>query len=299
MKNARTGLRRALALLLTLLLLGVMSGAALAADSVTVTGQYAQTDARAMLKGINDFRTSEAEAWYWNESNSKKIKCSDLQKLTYDYTLERIAMLRAAEITQLFSHTRPDGTKCFTAYEGTNYKYMGENLAMGTLDRDGALEALKETYEDYKGQGHRRNMLDSGYTAVGVAHFCYNGLDYWVQEFGAPALDTKKTTANDAETSVKVSLVPDPSGSSVGAAKINLTLSWPRDKNADGYQLQYATNKKFKKKKSVKIKKNKTTKYTIKNQKTGRKYYVRVRSYKKSGKKTKYSKWSNTVVFNT
>ena len=131
-------------------------------------------------------------------------------------------MLRAAEITVKWAHERPDGTECFTAFEGTDYNYMGENLAKGTsLSRSAALEGLKETKENYAGQGHRRNMLDKEFTAVGIAHFKYKGWDYWVQEFGAPVLDAKATTANDSETTVNVSLVP---GKSASSSKINLTL---------------------------------------------------------------------------
>lgn len=56
-----------------------------------------------------------------------------------------------------------------------------------------------------------------------------------------------------------------------------------RDKKASGYQLQYSTNKKFKKKKtkSVMLNKNKKTTKILKNLKSGKKYYIRVRSFKK------------------
>jgi len=61
---------------------------------------------------------------------------------------------------------------------------------------------------------------------------------------------------------------------------------------AYGYQIQYSTNKKFKKNtKSVIVKKNS---YTIKKLKKGKSYYVRVRSFKKdSAKLNVYSKWSS------
>ena len=55
------------------------------------------------------------------------------------------------------------------------------------------------------------------------------------------------------------------------------------------YQLQYALNKKFKKKKSIQTKK---TKYTIKKLKKKKTYYIRVRAYKMNGKKKVYGKWS-------
>ena len=66
-------------------------------------------------------------------------------------------------------------------------------------------------------------------------------------------------------------------------------ISWKKSEGAKGYQLQYALNKKFKKKKSVQTKK---TKYTIKKLKKKKTYYIRVRAYKMNGKKKVYGKWS-------
>lgn len=64
-----------------------------------------------------------------------------------------------------------------------------------------------------------------------------------------------------------------------------LTVKWKRDKKADGYQIQYSTSRKFKGAKTVTVKKNKTVSTKIKKGlKAGKKYYVRVRSYKGSGK---------------
>ena len=61
-----------------------------------------------------------------------------------------------------------------------------------------------------------------------------------------------------------------------------LVVRWNTVKGAKGYQLQYALNKKFKKKKSVQTKK---TKYIIKKLKKKKTYYIRVRAYKMNGKK--------------
>lgn len=68
-----------------------------------------------------------------------------------------------------------------------------------------------------------------------------------------------------------------------------LVVRWNAVKDVKGYQLQYALNKKFKKKKSVQTKK---TKYTIKKLKKKKTYYIRVRAYKMNGKKKVYGKWS-------
>ena len=65
-------------------------------------------------------------------------------------------------------------------------------------------------------------------------------------------------------------------------------------KEVTGYQIQYSTDKKFKKNlKTVVISKNKTTSKLIKA-KSGKKYYVRIRTYKKVNGKKYYSSWSKT-----
>ena len=191
-----------LALILTLF----FPSKALFAKSVTVEGTYHQTDARKMKSMINSFRTGK-EAWYYKkEGSNKKVRVKKLKKLKYDYKLEKVAMQRAAEISRLFSHTRPDKTSCFTAYP-KGFKWKGENIAMGTdymMTTEFTMNLWKETNESYNGQGHRRNMLHKSFTCVGVACFECDGMKYWVQEFGSPYIGKKKTSAVNKMKSVKV-----------------------------------------------------------------------------------------------
>ncbi len=55
-----------------------------------------------------------------------------LSELVMDESLLVAAEIRAEEITRLFSHTRPDGSSCFTALDEANVQYQaaGENLAI-------------------------------------------------------------------------------------------------------------------------------------------------------------------------
>ena len=69
-----------------------------------------------------------------------------------------------------------------------------------------------------------------------------------------------------------------------------LTVKWAEDKRASGCQVQISTDKNFKK--NVLAKKVSKTSYTFTKLKTGKKYYVRVRSYKKTTKATLYGAWS-------
>ncbi len=77
-------------------------------------------------------------------------------------------------------------------------------------------------------------------------------------------------------------------------AKKKLTVNWKKISKATGYQVQVATDKKFtKNKKSVTISKNKTISTTIKKLKGKKKYYIRVRTYRKVAGKKVYSSWSS------
>lgn len=71
---------------------------------------------------------------------------------------------------------------------------------------------------------------------------------------------------------------------SLKSAKRNgsdITVSWKKAKKVDGYQLQFSTNKKFKKAKTLTIKKANITSKSISKIKANKKYYVRVRAFKK------------------
>ena len=101
-------------------------------------------------------------------------------------------------------------------------------------------------------------------------------------------------TVQAGNVSKQVTVKVSPKKQSVKSAKPGkgrkLTVKWAKDKKASGYQVQVSTDKKFKK--NLKAKKISKTSYTFTKLKTGKKYYVRVRSYKKSGKETLYGSWS-------
>ena len=110
-----------------------------------------------------------------------------------------------------------------------------------------------------------------------------------------PKLD--QTSSNEPTTDPDPDPTPTPAQktklpatklSKVTVKKNVATVTWKKNTTGKGYQLQYSTDKKFKKSvKTVKISKNKTVKATVKNLKTGT-WYFRIRTV--SGKKT--SGWS-------
>ena len=74
-----------------------------------------------------------------------------------------------------------------------------------------------------------------------------------------------------------------------------MTVSWKKDTRATGYQIMYSTDKKFRKNvKTINIKKYKTTRCTVKKLARNKRYYVRLRSYKKVSGGKLYGSWSST-----
>ena len=86
----------------------------------------------------------------------------------------------------------------------------------------------------------------------------------------------------------------------VKPAKKAVSVEWKKVSGIKGYQVQVATDKKFKKnKKTATVKKQKTTKVTIKKLKAKKKYYVRIRTYKTVKGKKIYSSWSKVKKVKT
>ncbi|MBQ7548423.1 MAG: hypothetical protein IJT03_01820 [Clostridia bacterium] len=169
-----------MALVLMLSLCCTAFAAAYTNAQITVT--YGQTEGRTVLDKINAFRTG-GNAWCWNADNTKKVNYGVLSALRYDYNLEKAAMQRAAEIAISFSHTRPDGSTCFTVCDEYGANPGGENIAIGYRSANEVHTGFLEENEGYSGQGHRRNMLE-GFACVGIGHAVYNGVHCWVEEFG-------------------------------------------------------------------------------------------------------------------
>lgn len=120
-------------------------------------------------KGYLSATRAYAELGKFRAANSKKA-------LKKSAKLEKVAKLRAKEIARKYSHTRPNGTSCFTAYPCATVK--AENIACGYTTAAAVTDAWA------KSPGHRKNMLRSNINSVGIA--CYrtaNGTCYWVQCF--------------------------------------------------------------------------------------------------------------------
>ena len=118
----------------------------------------------------------------------------------------------------------------------------------------------------------------------------------------APAnnITTTTTTSTSQAAVAKIKAPKKTSIKKVKGAKKAISVTWKKVSGVKGYQIQVATDKKFKKnKKTVTVKKQKTTKTTVKKLKANKKYYVRVRTYKIANGKKVYSSWSKVKSVKT
>ena len=102
-----------------------------------------------------------------------------LQPLLKHDGLMVAAAARAKELSQRYSHTRPNGSECFTIlwHLGIDYGYAGENIAMGQRTPEIVMNDWMNS------SGHRANILSENFDYIGVGYTMVDGHPYWVQLF--------------------------------------------------------------------------------------------------------------------
>ena len=135
------------------------------------------------------------------------------------------------------------------------------------------------------------SMVDSGAKKSGTKYaykiYVYKSVNGKVYNSAASAVKLTYYMAAPAWKSLK--------NSSARA----ITVKYGNTSGATGYQIQYATAKTFKGAKTLNIAGAKNVSKTVKRLAKNKRYYVRVRSYRKSSKVTYYSAWStakNVVI---
>lgn len=130
-----------------------------------------------------------------------------LPLLTMDQSLLETGMLRAAECYVYFSHTRPDGSSCTTAFRPLN-NWKAENIAAHQSTPSAVMDSWINS------AGHYANIMGTNFTSIGVGCFqSSNGRFYWTQAFDSSPASPIARPANRADTL------------SVDMLKSNLSLS--------------------------------------------------------------------------
>lgn len=114
-----------------------------------------------------------------NLVNEERAKAG-LSSVKLDTNITAAANVRAVEIKESFSHTRPDGSSFSTALkeQGVSYRGSGENIAWGQKSPEQVMNAWMNS------DGHRANILNQNFKNIGVGYYQdANGVNYWVQLF--------------------------------------------------------------------------------------------------------------------
>lgn len=95
---------------------------------------------------------------------NKERTATGLNKLEYNFELQSGADIRAKEASKSFSHTRPSGETCYTAFN-VNYNVAGENLIMAD-EQIATAENLVKTWME--SEGHKANILLPEFTSTAI-----------------------------------------------------------------------------------------------------------------------------------
>jgi hypothetical protein len=173
-----------------------------------------------------------------------------------------------------------------TVTTATIYKAKTVKLAKTTYAYTGKAIKPSVTVKDSKGK-----TIDKANYTVTYPSSCKNVGTYTVTiKFKGNYSGTKKLTYTIQPKATKLS--------SVKAGSKSFTAKWSKQKTqTTGYQIQYSTSSKFTKATTKTVKKSSTTSLKVSKLTKGKKYYVRIRTYKTvkvNGKnKNIYSSWSS------
>lgn len=128
----------------------------------------------------------------------------NLSQLIEDSKLNQAAFYKAEDmaIKQYFSHTNPEGKKMsyWLNKVSYNFRFGGENLAMGFSTAQDAVSAWVNSPSHYK------NIIDPDFkdTGVGISNGLYNGVEttFMAQYFGSKTIVQEKIIEEKLETEI-------------------------------------------------------------------------------------------------
>lgn len=134
---------------------------------------------------INEYKNIQSENTYTDlinevyEITNNYRSLVGVSSLTLDSSLVEAASIRAKELSDSFSHTRPNGSSCFTVLSelGISYGTAGENIAAGYSSSQSVMEGWRFS------SGHYQNIISSKFKKIGIGVNIVNNQYYWVQIF--------------------------------------------------------------------------------------------------------------------
>ena len=199
------------------------------------------------------------------------------------------------------------GTAAITAYatKGTNYTSGSTFCTIKVTKRSNTIKASNIRRTWYA----KARKVNINAKVYGKAQLKYSSSNKYVKvdkngriTIAAKFTGSAKITIRSSATagyyaaSKSITVTVNPAGTTLTNAR-NLTgrkaqITWKKNNNVTGYEIQYSVNKNFRSSGKKTVQKASTTKYTLTKLQKNKTYYVRIRTYKKSGTKKYYSSWS-------
>ncbi len=150
----------------------------------------------------------------------------------------------------------------------------------------------------------RINLSNLNWTKADPVTLSHNYIEHKVNKNSQQESNIKQSTSSQVEKMSKNSsgdriTVSSTSIKNVKSKKKALKVTWKKVEGVNGYKIQYSLKKTFKKVKTKTVKKASKTSLTIKKLKSKKKYFIRIRTYKKVGGKLYQSKWSKPKSITT
>lgn len=287
-------------------------------------------------KAYSDYCTDSSKTYYLVEYNNTDKYCSSI----FNATDGTMVNLKETGINAVYNYSVIDRNMLLQKGEGSfvtlpklesTSRKTFEGWSDGTRIYPGDITLMISTDTTFTAVWTKvpETILDSNVT-LSTTTYTYNGKvkkpSVTVKDSNGNKVDAANYTVtyasgrkNVGSYTVKIKFSGDYAGivtktfkivpgstsvSSIKGASKKFTVKWKKKTSGTtGYQIQYATNSKFSKAKTVTVTKNSTTSKTVSKLSAKKKYYVRVRTYKTvkvNGKSTKYySSWSKAKTVTT
>ena len=239
----------------------------------------------------NDIKTLQIDSVTTATVRSDIVLTVKSDKATYDYTMSDV--VDAGEYNAKFAYYNKSGKTVIATVRGARLKDL---LAQRSIvltsgdktqvqDNHGTTKKLSSPVTKYFVAYEGRETV-SGESAVKLnsdSEFCLFGPGRSASTAKMSGLYTIKITR--ASNPTKITKL-------VKKGKRAIRIKWAKRFGVSGYQIKMATKKNGKYRIIKTVKKPGTTTFTKKKLKKGKKYFFKVRTYKKVNGKTYYSKWS-------
>ena len=221
-------------------------------------------------------------------------------------TIKGLEMEEGTDYTASWSNESSKNAGTYTVTIKGKGKYTGTTEAAYKIEKAANTITARNAAKSYSAQAQ---SFDLGVKVKsGTPTYKSNNKSVTVSKAGKVTVKAKfignvtititspaSTNYTSATKSVVVKVVPTKTKftSAANSASKKMTLKWVKRTNATGYIIQYSTSSKFTNAKTVRVEKNTTVSKTIGNLVKGKRYFVRIKTYKTVNRVKYYSGWSD------